>query len=111
MRTCVSPRTAKETIGHLCGVFEELNADNPIISKGLRFPKSPHLSLCDLHLWGKLKNVMYASNPHHLEALKQNIRDVVYNIQHCEFQKLSHDLFKRILACLIVEGRHFVHFL
>jgi hypothetical protein len=35
-------------------------------------------------LWGKLKSVVYANNPHDLEALKQNIREAIYNIQQRE---------------------------
>jgi hypothetical protein len=38
---------------------------------------------------GKLKNVVYANSPHNLEALKQNIREAVYNIQQCELQQAS----------------------
>jgi hypothetical protein len=34
-------------------------------------PRSPDLNPCDFYLWGKLKSVVYANNPHDLEALKQ----------------------------------------
>jgi hypothetical protein len=36
-----------------------------------------------------IQNVVYANNPHELEALKQNIRDAVYSIQQREFQQIS----------------------
>jgi hypothetical protein len=43
-------------------------------------PRSPDLNPCDFYLWGKLKSVVYAKNPHDLEALKQNLREAIYNI-------------------------------
>jgi hypothetical protein len=51
-------------------------------------------------LWGKLKkkNVVYANNPHYLEALNQHIREAVYNIQQRELQQVCRNLFKRIQA-------------
>jgi hypothetical protein len=52
-----------------------------IISKGLWPPGSPDLNPCDFYLGGKFKSVVYANNLHDLEALKQNIRESIYNIQ------------------------------
>jgi uncharacterized protein (DUF1015 family) len=74
-------------------------------------PKSSDLNPCDFHLWGKLKSVVYANNPHDLEALKQNVSEAIYNIQKRELQKVSQNLFKRIQAFLTAEGRHFEHLL
>jgi hypothetical protein len=62
-------------------------------------------------LWGKLKNVVYANNPHDLEALKQNIPEATDNIQQRELQHVSRDLFKRIQTRLIAEGRNSEHLL
>jgi hypothetical protein len=77
-----------------------------IISKGLCPTISTDLNPCDFYLWGKLKSVMYANNPHDMEALKQNIREANYNIQKRELQQVSRNLFKRIQACLTAEGRY-----
>jgi hydrogenase maturation factor HypE len=44
---------------------------------------------CDFYFWTKLKNVVYANNPHDLEALKQNIREAIYNIQQRQLQQVS----------------------
>jgi hypothetical protein len=60
-----------------------------------------------LYLWGKLKSVEYANNPHDLEAREQNICEAVYNIQQRELQQVTRNLFKRIQTCLTAEGRHF----
>jgi hypothetical protein len=88
-------------------VFGEINGEDRIISKGLWPPRSPDLNTCDFYLWGKLRSVAYANNLHILEALKQNIREAIYNIQQRELQQVSLNLFKRIQACLTAEGRHF----
>jgi hypothetical protein len=72
--------TAKKTILALRGVFGEFNGEERIISKSLWSPISPDLKPCDFYLWGKLTRVVYANNPHDLEALKQNICEA--NLQH-----------------------------
>jgi hypothetical protein len=55
---------------------------------------------------GKLKNVVYANNPHDPDALIQNIHEAIYNIQQRELQQLSRNLFKRIQECHTAEGSH-----
>jgi hypothetical protein len=62
---------------------------------GLWPPRSPDLNPCDFNLWGNLKSVVHANNSHDLEALKQNIREEIYNIQQREFQQVSRNLFKK----------------
>jgi hypothetical protein len=64
-----------------------------------------------IYLWGRLKSVVHTNNPYDLEALKQNIREAIYNIQQRELQQVSQNAFKRIQACLTAEGRHFEHLL
>jgi hypothetical protein len=98
MQDGATQHTARETIRALRGVFGEINGEDRItrISKGL---------------WGKLKCVVYANNPHDLESLKQNIREAIYNIQQLELQQVPRNLFKRIQACLTAEGRYFEHLL
>jgi hypothetical protein len=85
-------------------VFGEINGEDRIISKGLWPPRSQDLNPCDFYLWGKLRSVVYANNPHDLEALKQIIREEIYNIQQSELQQVSGNVFKRIQACLTAEG-------
>jgi hypothetical protein len=109
MQDDATPHAAKETIRALRGLFGEINGEDRIISKGLWLPRSPDLNHCDFYLWGKLKSVLYANNPHDLEALKQNIREAIYNIQQRELQQVSRKLFKRNQVCLKAEGRHFEH--
>jgi hypothetical protein len=63
-----------------------------------------------LFVSGELKSVVCAKNPHNLEAMKQNIREEIYNIQQTKLQQISRYLLERIQACLTSDGRHFEHF-
>jgi hypothetical protein len=92
-------------------VFGKINGEHRSISKGLWAPRSPELNPYDFYIWGELKSVVYANNPHDLAALKQNIHEAIYNIQQRELQQVSRNLFKRIQACLTAEGIHFEHLL
>jgi hypothetical protein len=103
MEDGATPHTAKETIRALRGVFRELNGED------LWPPRSSDLNPCDFYLLGKLKNAVYDNNPHHLEALKQNIREAIYNIQQRELQQVSRNLFKRIQTCLTAEDARSEH--
>jgi hypothetical protein len=46
--------------------------------------RSLDINPSDFYLWGKLRTVVYANNPHDLRVLKQNICETIYNIQQCE---------------------------
>jgi hypothetical protein len=92
-------------------VFGEINGEDRIITNGLWPYRSQDLNHCDFYLWGKLKSVVYANNPHHLEALKQNICEAIYNIQQRKLQQVSRNLFERIQVCPTAEGKHFDHLL
>jgi hypothetical protein len=59
---------------------------------------SPNLNTCYFCLWGKLTNIVYANNTYDLEALKENIRGAVYNIQQHELQQ--------VLKICLKEFRH-----
>ena len=65
-----------------------------------RFPdvkipfRSPDMTHCNFYLWGKLKNVVYKTNPRTLEELKRNIRDEI-NISRGELQRVMENFIKR----------------
>jgi hypothetical protein len=70
-------------------------------------------------LWGNLKIVEYAKNPHDLEALKQKIREAIYNIQHRELQQVSRNLFKNFrhvsqqradILNIFYDGEYSIHY-
>jgi hypothetical protein len=53
MEMGVIPHTTKESIQALCGVFEECNGDDKIISKILLFTRSPDLISQGFYFVGK----------------------------------------------------------
>jgi hypothetical protein len=57
-----------------------------IISRGIWFPRSPDLRVCDFYLWGKLKQNVYRNNPRTLEALENEIWSVIHDITEGELQ-------------------------
>jgi hypothetical protein len=57
-------------------------------------------------LWGKLKAVVYANNPHDLETVKTDICEEIYNIHQRELQQVSRNLFNKNSG---MSGRHFEH--
>jgi hypothetical protein len=89
MQDGATPHTAKEAIEALCRVFGKINGEDRIITKGLWAPRTPDLNPCDFYVWGNSESVVYVNNLRDLEALKQNIREAVYNIQQRELQQVS----------------------
>jgi hypothetical protein len=104
MQDGATPHTAKETIRALRGGFGEFNGEERIIIKGLWPPRSPDLNPCQFHLLEKLKSVVYANNPHDLEALIQNIREAIYSIQQLALQRVSQNQFKHIQLHVSQQG-------
>ncbi|KAJ4452286.1 hypothetical protein ANN_03805 [Periplaneta americana] len=66
-----------------------------IISRGFWPPRSPDLSSCDFYLWGTLKDKVYASNPHTLQELKDNITREIQAISQHELLRVNQNCFRR----------------
>jgi hypothetical protein len=60
-----------EAIPTLYDVFRELNEEDRNISKDLWPLTSSTLNSCDFYLCENLESVVYANNPHGLEALTE----------------------------------------
>jgi hypothetical protein len=54
---------------------------------------------------------IYKNNPRSIEALQNEITRVIGSIAMDEHQKVSHNLFMWLEACLQTEGGHFQHLL
>jgi hypothetical protein len=71
MQDGTTPHSAKETMWALCSVFQELMGRIELLARvcASLYPQiyTPVIFIC-----GK-NSVVYANNPHDLEALKQNI--------------------------------------
>jgi hypothetical protein len=106
MKYSATAHTGSYSINVLNEVFE-----NRLISRGLWPARSPDLNPCDFYLWVNLKDKVYSNNPHTLVGLRQSIRETISSIEFSELKLLSNNIFKRLEACLKVEGRHFEHLL
>ncbi|PSN46547.1 hypothetical protein C0J52_19601, partial [Blattella germanica] len=104
MQDNATAHTAHISMREIVDVFEDR-----IVSRGLWSPRSPDINPCDFYLWGKLKSVVYANNPHTLDELKENIRQEIRNISRDELLKVSANVLKRCEACLNARGHHFQH--
>jgi hypothetical protein len=85
MQDGATPHAQLRKISEHCAVhLGNLMREERNISKVL-WP--PDINPCDFYLWGKLKSVLYAHNPHDLEPVQQNIRDATNNIQQRILQR------------------------
>ena len=68
--------TAEATVDGLRPVFED-----HIISRVVWPPRSCNLTLLDYYLWGAIKDKCYADKPQTIDALNDNIREAIGEIQ------------------------------
>jgi hypothetical protein len=99
--------TSHVSLAHIHNVFTE----EKTVSKGLWPPRSPDLSTCDFFLWGYLKGVVYKTNPHTLEELKDNIQTAIQAIDVNVLRNVYFNMITRALKCIDVHGDHFQHLL
>ena len=71
--------TAKATLDVLRPVFEDLNISRRDVAVWL--PRSSDLSPLDHHLWGVVKYKCYGEKPETVDALEDNIREAIGEIQ------------------------------
>ena len=95
--------TAEATLAVLRPVFEDR-----IISRRPDIvwpPRSCDLTPLDYHLWGALKDKCYADKSKTIDALKDNIREAV-----CDIQLHTIDVLKnwtdRVGYCMASRGKH-----
>jgi hypothetical protein len=84
--------------------------DDRIISTGMWPPRLPGFRVCDLYLWGNLKERVYRNTLHTAEPLQNEVRDVVALISANEHH-VSQRFLQRYEAYLRATGNHFEHFL
>ena len=78
-----------------------------VISRDLSPPRSPDLTPPDFYLWRKLKGLVYADNPHSINDLKHNIRQVIADTRSEELHQVFSSLRRRVELCLQEDGSHF----
>jgi hypothetical protein len=90
-------------------VFGEFNGEDIIISKCLWPPRSPDLNPCD-YLWGKLKHCVRQQSTWPVRSKTIFVKQFT-TFSNVNCKQVSRNLFKRILACLAADGRHFEYLL
>lgn len=68
--------------------------------------RSCDLNPLDFFLWGYAKDRVYADNPQSLDHLKNNIRDVLAELQPAICKKVIENYLKRIEVCEAALGGH-----
>jgi hypothetical protein len=71
--------------------------------------RSPDLTPLDFFLWGKIKNVVYATAPTTQEDMRQRIIDACVSINAEELHNVQALIIHRIHRCLDANGAHFEH--
>ena len=73
--------------------------------------RSPDLTVSYFHLWGYLKNKVYARNHHTLDELKDYIRTEINLITEQQLMRANQSFLLWCRKCVDVGGQHFQHLL
>ena len=69
-------------------------------------PRSCDLTLLDYYLWGTVKDKCYADNPETIDALKDNIREAIGEIQLHTIDIVFKNWTDRVGYCMASRGSH-----
>lgn len=96
--------TAEATLDVLRPVFE----DRIISSRAdvVWPPRSCDLTPLDYYLWGALKDECYADKPETIDALKDNIREAIGEIQLHTIDNVLKNWTDRVGYCMASRGSH-----
>ena len=96
--------TAEATLDVLRSVFE----DRIISSRAdvVLPPRSCDLTPLDYYLWDAVKDKCYADKPEAIEALKDNIREAIGEIQLSTIDNVLKNWTDRVGSCMASRGRH-----
>lgn len=95
-------------------VREFLDAHYPDrwIGRGSTFPwpaRSPDLTCLDFHLWGRVKDLVFATRPTTRENMIQRIRDCMGTISVAELEAAVLSTRDKMHKCIESDGRQFEH--
>ena len=96
--------TAKATLDVLRPVFEDriISRRAAVVWK----PRSCNLTPLNYYLWGAVKDKCYADKSETIDALKDNIREVIGVIQLHTIGNVLKNFAERIGYCLVSRGSH-----
>ena len=69
-------------------------------------PQSCDLTPLDYYLWGAIKNKCYANKPETIDALKDNIREAIGEIQLHTIDNVLKNWTNRVGYCMTSQGSH-----
>ena len=69
-------------------------------------PRSCHLTPLDYYLWGAFKKKCYADKPETIDALKDNIREAISEIQLHTIDNVLKNWTDRVGYCMANQGSH-----
>ena len=101
---CVMCHTAEATFNVLRPVFK-----GRIISRRADVvwpPRSCDLTPLDQYLWGAIKDKCYADKPEAIDALKDNIREAICEIQLHTINNVLKNWTDRVGYCMASRGSH-----
>ena len=96
--------TAEAALDFLRSVFEDC-----IISRRANVvwpPRSYNLTPLDIYLWGAVKDKCYPDKPGIIDALKDNIREAIAEIQLHIINNVLKNFTDRVGFCMASRGRH-----
>lgn len=73
-------------------------------------PNSPDLNPCDYYLWGKLKDLVFATEPGTLAELKTRMQEEIKNINVGELKRTIRNFGARVDKVYEVNGAHIEHY-
>lgn len=95
-------------------VREHLNAAFPQrwIGRGSLFPwppRSPDLTCLDFYLWGRLKEIVYLTQPTTKQDMENRIRSAVHQLPRVEIEAAVRSTQDRLQHCIERNGQQFEH--
>lgn len=82
------------------------------IGRGSIFPwpaRSPDLTCLDFYLWGRVKDIVFATRPTTRDNMIARIRDCLQHISVAEVETAVGSTQERMLQCIENDGRQFEH--
>lgn len=73
--------------------------------------RSPDLTVLDFYLWGRIKDLVYATRPTTAEDMKIRITEAIRSITPAEIRRAVNNFRVRTEACEEVQGSHIEHLL
>lgn len=72
-------------------------------------PRSPDLTPMDFYVWGRIKSMVYSSEPTTKENMKQRVRAAFSSLGAAEIRRATQSVSDRVQKCLAANGHQFEH--